>query len=456
MEREKQSEQYTFGAEEQDILKKLDIVEASVGQNVQEKYQRELISVKYYSEFEIDTKLGPVVLEDVFITADVDSQGKLNYRFSWIKEDENGEQTVEESLNVDENGKAHATGELKEILGEEEIDIEELMQKNDIVQGRLRGTSERAEDREKSIDEELNGKRQEDKEEQEGQEDKDEQTEEKEEQQIQNDLQEEGQDDLEISYYRPIKDNSFDEQIGTNTKKYEEKGIAYSKSQNKFIFIGKNSDGKFEKSEDFEPAKPTYRRVMSIDEKGETLTKEVPHAIMKTKNSKKELSITIGQYGYIEAKTVDVLPCNVRVSREVREEGETSNDRTDIQLNRAIREEGIAGLHEWVHTHDKTNGQMDIGDERQEDVAEEISNDGEHQEENHSKEEEYYIPGTDITWEKFAIDCGYRGEDNPIAHAKETFNKAKENGGDLSNKELAERVIEEKENDYRGDNEKRR
>ena len=55
----KETEQYTFGADEKEVLNKMDIVEASVGQKIQEKNQRELVATKYYSEFVINTEKWP-------------------------------------------------------------------------------------------------------------------------------------------------------------------------------------------------------------------------------------------------------------------------------------------------------------------------------------------------------------------------------------------------------------
>ena len=84
--------QYTFGPEEKEILQKISIIEASVEQNMQKKnIQEELIKTKYYSEFAIETKKGPIILNNVFITAEKDKEGNISYHFRWIKENEDGE-----------------------------------------------------------------------------------------------------------------------------------------------------------------------------------------------------------------------------------------------------------------------------------------------------------------------------------------------------------------------------
>ena len=211
-----------------------------------------------------------------------------------------------------------------------DFDLEKLMEENEQETEKLKGISEKAKS------EEIQKNLEKSKEQEEGT---------KIEEQIEQDLGQEEQD-LNISYYRQITDRNFNEQIGMNLNGYKEIGMAYSKEQNSFIMIGKNSDGKFEKIDGFEKAKPTYKTVMGIDKNGEKVENRVPHALMKTSNEKKELSITIGQYGYIEVGTVDRLPSAVRVERQVGEKGEGEKGRTDMQLNKAIREGGVNAVYD--------------------------------------------------------------------------------------------------------------
>ena len=74
-----------------------------------------------------------------------DKQGDMSYHFRWIREGENGEQTIEENMFVDKDGKVYAAGGLKDYLGDAEIDLDGIMAENDgIEKGRLRGISEKA------------------------------------------------------------------------------------------------------------------------------------------------------------------------------------------------------------------------------------------------------------------------------------------------------------------------
>mgnify|MGYP000401638922 CR=1 FL=1 len=123
---EEKTEQYTFGPEEKDILEKLNKMESSVEGYIQERYQRELIKTKYYSEMVINTDKGPITLKNVFITEEQDPNGKVSYHFRWIKENKNGEKSIEENIVVDEEGKVFSSGGLDEYLKNSKIDMEKL------------------------------------------------------------------------------------------------------------------------------------------------------------------------------------------------------------------------------------------------------------------------------------------------------------------------------------------
>ena len=89
---------------------------------------------------------------------------------------------------------------------------------------------------------------------------------------------------------------------------------------------------------------------------------------------------------------------------------------------------------------------MNAGDSREEDVVDEIENDGEHLDDNKGNK---YIPGTNKTWRQFANECGYRGEGS-IEHAQEIFEKERENpkNEDKSNDELVEDIVDEKNEEF--------
>ena len=229
---ENKTEQYTFGTDEKETLKTMATVETSVGQHIQEKNQRELVSTKYYSEFVINTKNGPVTLNNVFITAERNKEGELSYHFRWVIKNRNGEQSIEENLAIDENGEIYVAEGLKDYLSDVQIDIEELMAENDdIKKGRLKGVSEKAEPEkmEKALEDEKKEKT------------PDEEKQQNEEtQEIEEDLEEQGED-LRISKYRKIKDTHLAERMPDVFGDGAEYGVAFSNKLNRYVIISKIS-----------------------------------------------------------------------------------------------------------------------------------------------------------------------------------------------------------------------
>lgn len=366
------TEQYTFAPEEKEILQKLNVVEASVNaQNIQEKNQRELIATKYYSEFVINTEKGPIALKNVFITAEQDQNGKTSYHFRWINENEKVEQIIEECLSIDGDGKVHTEGDLAKYLGEE-LDIEELMKSNDLEKGRLKGVSEKISKVEK--DEQTNDKGDES-------------------QEIDQDLKEQGQD-LGLINVREIKDiQNIKERMPEAFGNSDEHAQGYSQTLGKFVMVEKVKDGKKSKwqlNEKVEPSQPTRRKIISIDEKGENIEKEVPYALMKTNRSDKEIAVTYGQYGTVNIQTVDVLPCQERVARQVREQGEDGNGQEDAEIRREFKAGGKEYTHDLAH-------QVEEIEEIKEDVNQKPVN---------QISEDDYIPNTDTTWKELMEETG--------------------------------------------------
>lgn len=362
------TEQYTFAPEEKEILEKLNVVEASVNaQNIQEKNQRELVATKYYSEFVINTDNGQITLKDVFITAEQDQNGKTSYHFRWINENEKGEQVIEECLSIDAKGKVHATGDLAKYLGEE-LNIEELIESNDLEKGRLKGVSEKISKVEK--DEQDNN-----------------------EEKIDEDLKEQGQD-LELINVREIKDiQNIKERNPEVFGDSDEHAQGYSKKLGKFVMLEKVQDGKKSKwqlNEKIQPAQRTLRTIISIDEKGEKIERKVPYALMKTNRSDKEIAVTYGQYGTVNIQTVDVLPCQERVARQVREQGEDGNGQEDAQIRRDFKAGGKEYTHDLAHQVEEIEEMKEEGNQK---PVNQIS-------------ENDYIPNTGTTWKELMEDTG--------------------------------------------------
>lgn len=406
----------TFGPEEKEIIEILGSFENELREN-KECNKNELQSIKYYENFNIKG-MRECVLSGIFVTEENDSQGNKITNV-YYREPSN------KIFSIDDKGNIELNPEWKKILGY--VDLGKSTDIEDLENEDLKGISEKASP--EKIREKLNNKKDDKNEQKEEDEEK-----EKPEDQIQKDT---GKDEeLDIGYYREITDNDFGEQMGMNLNQYQEIGLAYSKAQNAFILVGKK-DGKFQQVEGFEPAQPTYKKVLDIDEKAENVGNEVPHALMKTNNPEKELSITIGQYGYIEVGTVDRLPCDVRVKRQVGEQGEARDGETVDKLNKEIKQEGKESTHNWAEQHEKANNEIKQGESRKGDITKEISN---------SNNYEECIPGTNMTWREFANACGYRGEGDieDIKHAKKIFQEAKAKNPNKTNQKLADDIIDDK------------
>lgn len=366
-----ENKQYVFGPDEKETLNAIATVEESVAKNNQQNNKREVISTKYYSEFVINTKQGPITLNNVFITAERSKEGDMTYHFRWIKTDKNGEQSIEENLIVDEEGRVFASEGLREYFSDMEIELDELFAENDdIKKDRLKGISQKAESKE--IEKEVEGKEQEDDETQE----------------VEKSLEEQGED-LRISKYRKIKDTRVAERMPDVFDNGTENGIAYSNKLHRFVIISK-INGEYKINENIEPAKMTWKSIISIDPNGEGVERKVPHALMKTNREDKEIAVTIGQYGEVDIETVDVLPCQERIAREVRSEGEGMEKQESLEIRNEFEREGKEYKHDLAHqVQDIEQAQKDANQTVDYDIT-----------------PDDYIPNTEMTWGELMEDTG--------------------------------------------------
>jgi hypothetical protein len=152
--------------------------------------------------------------------------------------------------------------------------------------------------------------------------------------------------DLKITTYRRITDKVFPREFPETCSGAKEIGMAYSESLGAFILVADYGNG-FEIARGTEPARMTMEQVYDIDREKRSVERESPHALMKitgngNTSQTKEIAIEIGQYGYIETKTVDRAPDNTRTARDVAEEGEIREEQeTSLQEQEAIRADGV-------------------------------------------------------------------------------------------------------------------
>lgn len=369
---ENKSAQYTFGPEEKQILAILDSFEQELQARLQGN-NGEVESIKYYGKF----KMGDIDFNNIFITTEKDAEGNFTFHVY-------SGSSSNEILAVDKDGKVSSIiPELEAYLSN--INLEEVIAENEKEPGRLKGISEKMTPEE--VKEMLEGKEkivdEEEQETDEQQEDKGETTEEK----IKKDLEEQGED-LEISNYRKIKDKNVAERMPQVFGNSEENGIAYSNKLNRFVMLTK-VNGKFKINDNVEPAQTAWKTIISIDENGESIEKRVPHALMETSNDKQEIAITYGPYGEIDIETVEVLPCDERIARGVRMQGENAIQEESYQIRNEFETEGTEYSHELAHqVNEVENAQRDSGQ-----VDMNIT-------------EEDYIPNTQKTWGELVDETG--------------------------------------------------
>lgn len=369
---ENKSAQYTFGPEEKQILAILDSFEQELQARLQEN-NGEVENIKYYEKF----KMGDIDFNNIFITTEKDAEGNFTFHVY-------SGSSSNEILAVDKDGKVSSIiPELEAYLSN--INLEEVIAENEKEPGRLKGISEKMTPKE--VKEMLEGKEkivdEEEQETDEQQEDKGETTEEK----IKKDLEEQGED-LEISNYRKIKDKNVAERMPQVFGNSEENGIAYSNKLNRFVMLTK-VNGKFKINDNVEPAQTAWKTIISIDENGESIEKRVPHALMETSNDKQEIAITYGPYGEIDIETVEVLPCDERIARGVRMQGEDATQEESYQIRNEFETEGTEYSHELAHqVNEVENAQRDSGQ-----VDMNIT-------------EEDYIPNTQKTWGELVDETG--------------------------------------------------
>lgn len=351
---ENKSRQYTFAPEEKEILEILATFEGELQEKLQES-KGEVERVKYYEKFQ----MSGIDFKNIFITTEKDVDGNISYHIY------SGDSSSE-ILSISKDGKMTTIPELEKFLGD--IDLEQLMNENEKEPGALKGISEKMKPEE--MEQALQGEKTE----------KEPKTEKEEEQVIEKDLEEQGQE-LQISKFRQIKDKTLAEKMPQVFSNSEENGIAYSKTLNKFVIISK-ANGQYQLNDNIQPAKPTMKSIISIGENGESVERKVPHALMKTTNPEQEMAVTIGQYGDIDVETVRVLPCQERIARGVRTQGEDGNKEESYELRSEFNAEGREYEHKLAHqvkeveeAQKESNGAVDY------DIT-----------------EDDYIPNTEITW----------------------------------------------------------
>ena len=215
-----------------------------------------------------------------------------------------------------------------------------------------------------------------------------------------------------------IKDKHLSERMPQVFDKSTEYGLAYSNKLNSYVIVAR-ANGQFQLNDNIQPAKTTMKRVISIDEKGERIEEKVPHALMKTNDSSKEVAVTIGQYGYPDIETVDRLPCNERVARQVGVEGEGVQGQESYEMRETFATKGKRYPHQLAHQVEEVQkAQQESAGGKDYDIT-----------------EDDYIPNTQKTWGELMDETG-----ESLPKLIERYNRERQRGADSKQ---AVQIIEE-------------
>ena len=409
--------------------KKLNDVSESVRQTVQGKDGR-LIETRYYKEFVLNTNRGQLVLNDVFITIERNKEGDMEYHFRWAKENEQGEMTIEEKMMADKEGNIYSIEALREYFENSTLDMDSILSKNDKEKGRLLGITE--EKREKGENEQ---------EEREGE--KEPQNEEQEEKKAEEDLKKDDKD-IEISKFRRIKDNHLQERMPNVFNNSSEYAVAYSPTLGSFVVLEAkeeiNEKGELSKNwkvnEKVQTAGTNYRSIISISENGDKVERKVPYALLRTNRADKEIAITLEaqNYGELDVETVDVMPCQERVSRQVRAQGEGIEKQETLETRRDFE---VSGTQDGVNkkAHEIAHG-FDKAEEDQKEEGEAIDPS--------AIDANTPIPNSEMTWGELSDETGEN-----IMTLVERYNREKDEMKAKGEKPESKNIIQKIIDDYK-------
>ena len=408
--------------------KKLNDVSESVKQTIQEN-DKKLIETRYYKEFVLNTKQGQLVLNDVFITLERNKEGDMEYHFRWAKENEQGEMTIEEKMMADKDGNVYSIEALREYFENTTLDMDTVLSKNDKERGRLRAIAEEKEENKKDKEET-----------------KAPQNEEQEEKKAEEDIKKEDKD-IEISKFRRIKDNHLQERMPNVFNNNAEYAIAYSATLGSFVVLEAREEidekGELRKNwkinENVQTAGANYRSIISISENGDKVERKVPYALLRTNKADKEIAITLEaqNYGELDIETVDVMPCQERISRQVRTQGDGIEKQETLETRREFEK---AGTQDGVNkkAHEIAHG-FENAEEDQKEDGEAVDPS--------VIDENTPIPDSDMTWGELSEETGEN-----ILKLVERYNREKAEIQEKGEKPESENIIQTILYDYKNVN----
>ena len=137
----------------------------------------------------------------------------------------------------------------------------------------------------------------------------------------------------------------------------------------------------------------------------------------------KEIAVTLDEYGTASIETVDVLPCQERIARQVREDGEGLEKEESLETRRDFETQGKEYKHDIAH-------QVKEIEQAQRDANKTVDYD---------ITPDDYIPNTEMAWGELMEETG-----DSLPKLIERY----ENDMRGKNPEDSQQVVEEIEEDY--------
>ena len=238
--------------------------------------------------------------------------------------------------------------------------------------------------------------------------------------------------------------------LGVQEKGYKKiavektKELSDKKYQSEFIFVGITADGKRETIDNLIQAKGNKqnKNINAISADGKSIKDERINSMYEIKGREDEhLAIGFDELNIMKISLVRTSKeTNESISIPIEANTTVHTSSEDKEFMNSMKNQKITEETRRIEEYKKENcviGIKDIEDNADNDI--------------HKYYSEEYIPNTNKTWEEFANECGYRGE-GAIDKAKEEFKKQKEKMEGLDNEIIVEEIIEQKEEEYLGNN----
>lgn len=415
---------------EKEILQKVSQFEKETQEN-----KGEIERVKYYEKFQ----MSGIDFKNVFITTEKDVDGNITYHMY-------SGNSSKEIVSVTSNEETSVNSELKSYI--RDISIEKVIQENEKEQGRLRAILGNITSTERNQTIKNQQKEQEDRE-------KTKNISIQQEIKTTTKINEKHQLGTELGIEKYNQSNSKFTKIAVvyadDLKQLDEKNV----ESTRYAFIGIRQDGTMQRLDDMLEMDSSFGNINTeetIQFQDDGTAKKDSSTISRYKIKGTNDTIAIQKdhggnldvyYGGRGKGSNEIVESKIETSQTrvmSREQRETqSNIKGEYYEKEQMRE---GNVHFEEHGEEKIATRDADGDEntKTHDIVDEKSQ---------PISEDDLIPYTNITWKEFANKCGYRG-DGAIEHAKEVFDKAKENNKDKTNEEIVDEITEEAEEEFSG------